>query len=695
MKLENEKNDLITLQKAYVENEKIINACLTQLVQNEDFDQNINSILKTLANQLDSDRAYYGRYAPDGSDYGISHEWTAAGVSSLHEVRNPRFKKQFLRWREQFRNNKLLEIPDILNSPFAEILREPGCQTLLCAPVTVNQILIGVIGLGFIRHKRRISEFDENMIRSVAQIISLAFQRDVKHRELDAAIRDREAVFRNISIPIMLFDRTGKLSRVNPAACVMANRNEGEILMMPCNCSFCCQPTTPAWCPVQQAVRTGTASEVELELHGREYVIKAEPVLEEDGTIRSIIENAIDITEINESRRQQERAVLAEKAANRPKSYFLATMSHEIRTPLNAVIGFSELLQNEQLLRQEHDEYVRSINLAGNALLSLINDVLDLSKLEADQMMIVLQPVDLAEMARGLQAVFQYKIQEKKLRFALDCPDDLPFLKLDHPRLRQVLLNLLGNAVKLTTQGTISLVIRYLPDGNGRGCLTIDVRDTGIGLTPTDRKTIFEPFVQSDAVRGTHVYQGTGLGLAISQRLVIRMGGVIRLESEVGKGSCFTVELPGIETAEGEKRTATGHSPALYAALERKLRILLVDDVPLNLKVLSALLKKAGMESIQASSGFEALELLKRERPDLILTDIWMPGMSGTELARKLREDQSLREIPIVAVTADVEAKTNFSLGDFNGVLLKPVTVGKIYELLDQVRSADSDPVTI
>ncbi len=694
MKLESEKNDLILRQKAYVENEKIINACLTLLVRDENFDRNVNGILETLANQLDGDRAYYGCYAPDGSDYGITHEWRNAGVPSMHEVRDPRFREQFLYWKEQLEKDELLEIPDIPGSPFAEILREPGCRTLLCAPVIVNRRLAGIIGLGFIRHRRDITEFDENTIRSVAQIISLALRRDAKHRELEEAIGDREAVFRNISMPIMLFDQTGKLVRVNPAACIMAGRNETEILAHPCNRSFCHQESEPVWCPVRQAFATGKSAEVEFELHGREYAIKAEPVFDEAGTIRNIIENAIDITEVNASRRQLEKAVRAEQAANRTKSYFLATMSHEIRTPLNAVIGFSELLKNGGLAPEEQAEYLDSINLAGNSLLRLINDVRDLSKLEAEQTILTPQPTDLAELFREIEAIFQYKVREKKLFFRTSIRGMLPVLNLDSLRLRQILLNLIGNAVKFTEYGGVTLEVDFRrPDGPERGTLTIRVRDTGIGIVPEAQRNIFEPFVQADVARDTHVYKGTGLGLTICRRLVERMNGVISLESEPGAGSCFTIELPGVETTGAAEEDGRRSDPLPRPPSNR--RILLVDDVPMNLKVLSALLRKAGMEPVAASSGDEALRILEREQPDLVLTDIWMPGMSGPELAREIRKHPRFRDLPVVAVTADIEVGTNFALEDFSGVLLKPVTIEKIGKLLEFSWSAGVTFTTI
>ncbi len=370
------------------------------------------------------------------------------------------------------------------------------------------------------------------------------------------------------------------------------------------------------------------------------------------------------------------------QAASKAKSFFLATMSHEIRTPLNAVIGFSELLKGGGLSPEEQLEYLDSINLAGNSLLQLINDVLDLSKLEAEQTVLTPQPTDLMVLAREIQAIFQYKALQKKLSFRLDCPEQPPLLKLDHLRLRQILLNLVGNAVKFTDRGEVILGITFREDaGTGRGTLVIRVQDTGIGITPEAQRKIFEPFVQSDAVRDTHVYKGTGLGLAISRRLAERMNGVISLESAPGRGSCFTVRLDHVETAGDE--TGEPEKPEEPAAANSdRCRILIVDDVPMNLKVLSAMLRKLNIDSVSAESGSRALEILEKDRNfEFLLTDLWMPGMNGEQLTDAVRATPGLRDMKVVAVTADTEAGTDFSATKFDDILSKPVTLDSLRKM--------------
>ena len=387
------------------------------------------------------------------------------------------------------------------------------------------------------------------------------------------------------------------------------------------------------------------------------------------------------------------RALEEARAAERAKSYFIASVSHEIRTPLNSVIGFSDLLRNDNtVLTAEQKEYLDNIVYSGNALLQLVNDVLDLSKLEADQMEIVTSPVDFKELGHEVMKVFAFRALDRNLTLNTNIPD-LPELELDHQRVRQILFNLIGNAVKFTERGSITLSAEFRPVSGECGTLEFTVTDTGPGIAEEDRHRLMEPFVQLRRLRGTNTTNnGTGLGLAISKRMAEKMGGRIWLQSELDKGSTFGVTLDNVKYR--SLRTSVpephGETPPSEDAYLQKLSVLVVDDVSLNLRVLVAMCRKLGIRHIvQAESGARALEELEKQKFDFVLTDLWMPEIDGQELFRRIRADKRFDGVLVVAVTADSEARGNC---DFDAVLLKPVTQEGLRGVFTKARLNDMNP---
>ena len=390
-----------------------------------------------------------------------------------------------------------------------------------------------------------------------------------------------------------------------------------------------------------------------------------------------------------QTRDQLAVALKQAQSAERAKSFFLASMSHEIRTPLNAVIGFAELLQDPTTDRATRDDYLENISISGNALLQLINDILDLSKLEADQMPIFPEPTDFALLADEVIQLFTPNVRKKNLKLEQRI-SPLPTLELDKMRIRQILFNIIGNAVKFTPSGSITLSAEFSPTDNATGVLTFSVADTGIGISQADRERLTVPFVQLSKLRGTNAANnGTGLGLAICKRMAEKMEGKIRIDSEEGHGSTFTFTLTHVAYG-----MAIPASPAAENPPQRDLSgvsVLLVDDVAVNLKVMTALCKRAGVSDIQtATSGAEALALMEQKIPRLVMTDLWMSDMNGAQLTERIRKDPRFAQVKVVAVTADVEAKENFPLRQFSDVFLKPVTPEKLKALFLSIAGESS-----
>lgn len=377
---------------------------------------------------------------------------------------------------------------------------------------------------------------------------------------------------------------------------------------------------------------------------------------------------------------------VAEKA-NRTKSEFLANMSHEIRTPLNAVIGFSELLTSVSVDQQTR-KYATSIKTAGNSLLKIINDILDLSKIEAGMMDISNHPMNLYHIFSEVQQIFKEQVMKKGLEFSIDIDSTLPkMVILDEIRLRQVLLNIVGNAIKFTDNGYIRLTagkeVKVSP--SSRVNLVISVEDTGIGIAKEDQQLIFDSFKQQSG-HITRKYGGTGLGLTICRKLVEMMNGSITVSSSPEAGSTFTITLFDVEITLSENDPDTRVSLDIGSTLFEPAKILVVDDIESNRNMLRDILTRVGLETIEAESGKTSIEKVLSERPDLILMDIRMPEMDGYEATTHIRKLPQGKNIPIISLSAAAQKKTTAEIEKhgLNGYLTKPINMEELFAELSQ-----------
>lgn len=842
-----------------IECERFNSDVLAYAAGEPDFDKVVEHIADSLRKQMGGDRILLARCNADGL-LRLDREWMAAGVGPIGDERIAKYHELWDKYVGIMRGRRIVKIPDMRKSPFTSSLNLDGSYqtlSLIVAPIFEGDRLWGALFVSYALRSRDFSEADEVIMRSCANVISIALERKKQEDRIRSYEREMHLILNNIDIPISLHDAGGKLLHVNSAVCRMTGLSTPALLSAPQSEVFYMGTVPPPDSPLKRIMAGETSASATFHANNREYIIHADAVIDDGGRLINIVKSATDITELNALIKNQEllnfcletlfmeedaqkavfavleaicrhfgasrghilkfdmeagkasvfaeylesggnamfagepsvpfdlsdpwilrlksrepvliydlgnpdeaavfgswtryvdgfdmRSIFASgicqneefwgvlgviyegrqsrrfndsdieilkasahlieimlarqevrdrliqaleqaRAADKAKSFFIASVSHEIRTPLNAIIGFSELLQAGDVSHEEQKEYLGNISYSGSSLLQLINDVLDLSKLEAEQMDIVPIPTDFELLCRDIMKVFSFRAAERGLELKIEI-SQMPELELDQQRIRQILFNFIGNAVKFTDSGSITLAADFNPSDESTGTLKIRVIDTGSGIAKEDQMRLMEPFVQLPNARGVNaVNSSTGLGLPISKRLAEKMGGALWIESEVGKGSVFGVTLGNVKYRAG--RTERGALSCSVAQTgDSELSVLIVDDVDMNLKVLKAICAKIGIaDVVTAASGAEALDALERRGFDFVMTDMWMPVMDGVELLTRMRADKRFEKLPVIVVTADADARDRSVLKDFNGVLLKPITIEKVRELVESVK---------
>ncbi len=568
----------------------------------------------------------------------------------------------------------------------------PPLKAFLGIPLKVGLQLVGMVGIANRPqgYDEDICQFIQPMIISAANLIQV-LRNENRRSQFETQLLDQkaqtEAVLNNVVDGIITIDENGIIQTFNPAAEKIFQYTRDQVIgknvkmLMP-------EPYhTEHDQYIQNYLNTGNAKIIGL---GREVI-----GLRADGTTFPL-ELAISevfvgeqrlfsgiVRDITERKQAEENILKAREeaeSANRAKSIFLANMSHEIRTPMNAILGYSQILLRKKDLDADTQNAIKTIDNGGKNLLSLINEILDISKIEAGKMELNLASFNLADLIADLKVLFQLRCQEKGLKWVSNEFSEPVWVSGDENKLRQILINLLGNAIKFTESGEVSLLVNAL-DNNG---YQFSVRDTGPGIAWEYQDKIFEAFGQEE---GGAKKGGTGLGLAISSKTLELMGSELKLESKMGEGShfYFTLELP-----EARKQKSLSHlkaSKVLHLASGHEVKALIVDDIKENREVVSKLLEDIGVEIYEAENGKEAVEQARKLNPNIIFMDMRMPVMKGEEATKILQEEFGKDRFKIVAITAsalDRRLDHYLNLG-FHEYISKPFNQEEIFDCLSNL----------
>lgn len=637
----------------------------------------INSSLRDLGELVGADRAYMFTYDLKQYTCSNTHEWCNKGIEpeidNLQDV--PLEAIPF--WLEQHRAGRPLYVADVGMLPddgehsLRGILEPQGIKSLLTLPMLDGQDLIGFVGFDYVSNHYRYTDREYQLLYVFVQMLINVRKRRESELKIKASEQKLERIVGSMQLGLVETDDSGKITFVNDMFEQMSGLEKDELIDKELNDVLSDHKDGAVNKAVYAESDDTRSYEVRYRRHAGEEVwwFASEARLESDSNRGGSVVVYLDITAKKELEEALQKAKEKAESASKAKELFLANMSHEIRTPLNVVIGMVRELKKEQLNNKQM-HIVEEAGSAAKHLLTILNNVLDVSKIESGELVLDHRDFSLHTVTNNLRSILHAEAEEKNLNFDVIVAPEIAKAHVgDDIRLRQVLINLLGNAIKFTEAGSITLEARLIAASAIDQSIEIIVSDTGVGMSEEFVQRIFDKFSQEQNLANRE-YEGTGLGMSISNDIVRLMGGELEVKSEKGRGTtcCFTLTLPI-----GDPSRISGNSVSIGKGDLNGMRVLLVEDNEMNRFIANQSLAYAECSVEEATNGHEALEKLKAADFDLILMDIQMPEMDGTEATRIIRETYG-EHPPILALTANAfkhDIQRYLDIG-FNDYVTKP-----------------------
>ncbi len=682
----NAEKKIETELKKNLEQQKFLSKISLTFNSLDNFEKKTKNALDILGKHTDVSRVYIFEDDKGGESTSNIFEWCNNGIEKqIDDLQNvpytmiPSWKKMLLEDKIVFTEN-IQELPEDLRAIF-----EPQeIKSIVVLPIYVSKKYFGFIGFDECVKYRNWTKTEIELLRTISNIISNAYERKIIENSLQESEEKTTAILDAIPDLLFHFNKEGKFLDYKVP-------NDENILSI--------KPNLFLNKKVSDVFHLSFSEQVKKAIN--KTILKGKYVLEYEMPVDNILkyfearfvklknnEVISIIRDVSESKEYEKKLKIEKEKAEQAslaKSIFLANMSHEIRTPMNAILGFSEFLLGK-INNKEYKNYLEAILISGKSLLSLINDILDLSKIESGKLSIIYEAVHLETIFKEISQIFKQKVNEKKLSFHLKIDEKLPqFLMMDEVRIRQILFNLVGNAVKFTNVGFIKLYVHGVYFDKLRSwTIYFEIHDTGIGIEKKDQELIFEAFEQQSG-QDARKYGGTGLGLAITKKLVRNMKGEIKIKSELGKGSVFKVILPNLQEVENVNLIEKNFFE--YKKNEKihfeSAKVMIVDDIYYNIESLKKLIDSENISFIEADCGEKALSLLETQKVDMIFMDLRMEGISGYETTLILKEKDNLKNIPVIIFTASSMQEEEKNLKElFDGYLRKPVNKKEVYHQL-------------